>query len=305
MNKKFAIHISTKNRVEDLVITLNSLTEILSNDSVECVVYDDGSTDGTEVMVLQNFPKVKLLRNDTSKGYIYCRNYMLNTTNAKYVLSLDDDATLHSINVFEIAEKYFITNPKCALIATRIFWGKVLPENYIQTKELNIRVNGFVGCGHIWNIDSWKKIPSYPEWFEFYGEENFASFQIFKSNMEITYIPEIFIQHRVDVKSRKKGSDYQSRTRKSLRSGWYLYFLFYPLKIIPKKMAYTLFTQVKNKTFKGDFKATLAIFKALLDIVKNIPNFIKNSNRLSIQEFKEFTNLPHTKIYWKPENESY
>lgn len=70
-------------------------------------------------------------------------------------------------------------------------------------------------------------------------------------------------------------------------------------------MVYTLFTQVKNKTFKGDFKATLAIFQALFDIVKNIPNFLKNSNRLSIQEFKEFTNLPHTKIYWKPENESY
>ena len=51
MNKKFAIHISTKNRVEDLVITLNSLTEILSNDAVECVVYDDGSTDGTQALL--------------------------------------------------------------------------------------------------------------------------------------------------------------------------------------------------------------------------------------------------------------
>ena len=305
MNKKFAIRISTRNRVEDLVITLNSLTEILSNDAVECVVYDDGSTDGTDKMVLEQFPKVKFLRNKTSKGYIYCRNYMLNETTSKYVLSLDDDATLLSNDVFEIAEKHFISNPKCALIAARIFWGKILPENYTETKEQISRVNGYVGCGHIWNLESWNKIPSYPEWFEFYGEENFASFQIFKAGLEITYHPEIFIQHRVDVKARKKGKEYQSRARKSLRSGWYLYFLFYPLKVIPKRMVYTLFTQIKNKTFKGDFKATLAILQALFDVVKNIPNFIKNSNRLTIQEFKEFTNLPHTKIYWKPENEQH
>lgn len=120
--------------------------------------------------------------------------------------------------------------------------------------------------------------------------------------MEITYLPEIFIQHRVDVKSRKKGKDYQSRTRKSLRSGWYLYFLFYPLKIIPKRMVYTIFTQIKNKTFKGDIKATLGMLQALFDVVKNIPNFKKNGNRLTIQEFKDFTNLPPAKIFWQPEN---
>lgn len=302
MNKKFAIHISTKNRVDDLVITLNSLAEILLDDTVECVVYDDGSNDGTDAMILEKFPKVKFFKNKTSKGYIYCRNFMLNETKSDYVLSLDDDATLHSKDVFEIAEKYFLSNPKCALIAARVFWGKTLPDNYIQTKEQICRVSGFVGCGHIWNLASWKKIPSYPEWFEFYGEENFASFQIFKAKMEITYLPEIFIQHRVEVKLRKKGKDYQSRTRKSLRSGWYLYFLFYPLKIIPKRMAYTIFTQIKNKTFKGDIKATLGMLQALFDVVKNIPNFKKNGNRLTIQEFKDFTNLPPAKIFWQPEN---
>ena len=66
------------------------------------------------------------------------------------------------------------------------------------------------------------------------------------------------------------------------------YFIFYPFSIIPKKMAYTIWQQIKNHTFKGDFKATLAILQALFDVVKNIPNFIKNSNRLTIQEFKEF-----------------
>lgn len=302
MNKKFAIHISTKNRMEDLAITLNSLKEILLDNSIECVVFDDGSTDETQAMVLNNFPQIQYLRNEISKGYIYCRNYMLNHTTAQYVLSLDDDATLHTNDVFKIAEQHFTSNPKCALIATRIFWGKELPTNTNISNNEPVRVNGFVGCGHIWNVSKWKLIPNYPEWFEFYGEENFASFQIFKHQFEIYYLPTIFIQHRVDIKSRKKGNDYQLRNRRSLRSGWYLYFLFYPFKIIPKRLLYTIFVQLKNKTLKGDIKATLSIFQALFDVVLNIPNFIKNSNRLTVQEYKEFINLPPAKIFWQPEN---
>lgn len=302
MNKKFAIHISTKNRVEDLTITLHKLQKVLLNNDVECVVFDDGSTDETQVMVSNNFPNITFLRNENSKGYIYCRNYMLNHSNAQYVLSLDDDATLLTNDVFDIAEQHFISNPKCALIATRIFWGKELPSNYSVSKNEFSKVSGFVGCGHIWNLSKWKLIPNYPEWFEFYGEENFASFQIFKHQLEINYLPDIFVHHRVDIKSRKKGKDYQLRNRRSLRSGWYLYFLFYPFQTIPKRMLYSIFIQIRNKTLRGDFKATLSIFQALFDVVLNIPNFIKNSNRLTMREYKEFSNLPPAKIFWQPEN---
>ena len=65
-------------------------------------------------------------------------------------------------------------------------------------------------------------------------------------------------------------------------------------------MLYTIWQQLKNHTFKGNFKATLAIIQALFDVIVNIPNFIKTSNRLTRQEFKEYSNLPKAKIYWHP-----
>lgn len=68
-------------------------------------------------------------------------------------------------------------------------------------------------------------------------------------------------------------------------------------------MAYSIWQQVKNHTLKGNVKATLGMLQAIGDVVINIPKLIKNSNRLTNQEFKEFTNLPPTKIYWNPENE--
>ena len=46
--------------------------------------------------------------------------------------------------------------------------------------------------------------------------------------------------------------------------------------IIPKKMLYTIWQQIKNHTFKGNYKATFGMFQAMADVVVNIPNFIKN-----------------------------
>jgi hypothetical protein len=61
--------------------------------------------------------------------------------------------------------------------------------------------------------------------------------------------------------------------------------------------------QLKNKTFKGDFKATLGIIQALFDVIINFPKLLKQSNRLSNKEYKEINQLNPIRIYWKPEDE--
>ena len=299
---KFSILISTKNRVNDLLFTLSNCQKLYLNNDIEIVVFDDGSTDLTFEKVKENYPKIIIHRNEISKGYLYCRNKMLNETKADFAISLDDDANFLSHNPLEEIENYFIQNPNCALLSFRIFWGKQEPIS-LNTSEISHRVKGFVGCGHVWRVSAWKKIPNYPEWFVFYGEEEFASYQLFKINQEIHYLPSVLVQHRVDVKSRKNNTDYALRLRRSLASGWYLYFLFYPLKTIPKKIVYSLWIQLKTKTFKGDFKATSGILNAILDIVLNISKLVKHSNRLSNVEYQEILKLPLNKIYWKPEDE--
>ncbi len=299
---KFSILITTKNRLEDLQLTLQKIAHLLERDDVECVIYDDASTDHTTSFLKDNYSNIQLYTNKKNKGYIHNRNYLLNNCKGKYAISLDDDACFITENCLEIIDNHFIQNEKCGVIACRIFWSKDEPSsNY--TKEFVQNVNGFVGCGHVWNMKAWNLISNYPEWFVFYGEENFASLELLKKGLEIHYVPQILVHHRVNVSARKNDKDYQLRRRRSLRSAWYNYFLFYPISVIPRKMAYSIWQQIKNHTFKGNLKATLAVFQALFDVVVNIPCFIKNSNRLTAQEYKEFTNLPPAKIYWKPENE--
>jgi len=293
----FSILITTKNRKNDLAFTLNKIKYLLDEHNVNFIVFDDGSTDGTYEYVKENFPRIQLQRNAVSKGYIFCRNKMLNENSADYAISLDDDAHFLTENPLEFIQKHFEGNPNCGLLALRIFWGLDEPVSKVSSEKPH-RVQGFVGCAHVWRMTAWQTIPNYPEWFVFYGEENFASYQLFKKNWEIHYLPEVLVNHRVNVKSRRNYADYTIRLRRSLRSGWYLFFLFYPLKSIPRKMGYSLWIQFKSKVFKGDFKALQTILLALFDLIWNMPIIIKNSNRLTGKEYERYNKLAETKIYW-------
>jgi len=299
-NKTFSILITTKNRLTDLAFTLDKIKYLLKEDGVECVVFDDGSTDGTHDYVKENFPEVQLQRNAVSKGYIFCRNKMLNETKADYAISLDDDAHFLTENPLESIRNHFEENTHCGLLALRIFWGLEEPVFKVSREKSGL-VQGYVGCAHVWRMQAWRDIPDYPAWFVFYGEENFASYQLFKKNWKVYYLPEVLVNHRVDLKARKKNKDYVQRQRRSLRSGWYLFFLFYPLKRIPRKMGYSLWMQFKLKVFRGDFKALQAIVLAVFDLVWNIPRILKNSHRLTEKEYETYNELPEIKIYWQPE----
>jgi len=299
--KQFSILITTKNRLEDLKITLQKINYLIEDEHVETIICDDGSNDDTYNFIQANYPRIQLIQNKKSKGLIFSRNRLLNMTTAKYAISLDDDAHFLTKNPLNIIENHFKNNPKCGVIACRIYWDKKEIE-YIKTDENVERVKGFVGCGHIWNMKVWKSISNYPDWFIFYGEEEYAAFELFKNNWEVHYVPQLFVQHRVNIKLRKKNKDYRLRLRRSLRSGWYLYFLFYPFKEIPKRFLYSLWAQLKLKVFKGNFKALVGILQALFDMLINLPRIIKNSNRLSSIEYKEFQEITDTKIYWMPKN---
>ncbi|NNT72577.1 glycosyltransferase [Flavobacterium sp. IMCC34852] len=297
---KTTILISTKNRCADLLFTLEKIRYLI-DEQLTCVVFDDGSTDDTFEKVKTQFPQVQLHRNEVSKGYIYCRNKMLNETDADYAISLDDDAHFLSDNPIDSIQNYFDNNPSCGLIATRIFWGKTTPET-LQTEEISQKVKSFVGCGHVWNMKAWREIPNYPEWFDFYGEENFASFQLFKTQWEVHYVPEILVQHRVDLKERAKDTKaFAFRYRRAIRADWYTYFLFLPWSKIPRKMAYSLWMQGKGKILKGQFKVITPLFLAICDLFLAVPKLIQHRNALTSQEYEAYAKLNEAKIFWKPE----
>lgn len=302
MQYKFTIVIPTKNRLEDLKITLEKLKFLFERGDIHFLICDDGSTDGTFEYITTYFPKIEIFSNKFSRGIHYTRNRLMERVKSPYVINVDDDVHFITQNPIEIIEEYFDLNPKCAILGFRIFWNELPPES-IETNDIPHKMKSFCAGGSVWRMSAWNAIPNYPEWFVFYGEEDFASYQLFKKKWEIHYFPDVLVNHRVDLKKRKKSADYSLRLQRSLRSGWYLYFLFYPIAVIPRKLFYTLWIQLKLKVFKGDFKALKAILLAMLDVLFAIPKIIKNANRLSMKEYEEYQKLGETKLYWHPKEE--
>ncbi|MBA4320174.1 MAG: glycosyl transferase [Flavobacterium sp.] len=299
-NPRFSILITTKNRLTDLVLTLDKIKPLLDRRDVVCLICDDGSTDGTASFLQIKYPDIQLIQNSKSQGLIYSRNRLLSMVKTEFAISIDDDLHFLTENPLEIITDFFVNNPEVGVLGFRIFWSKTAPTS-TASLEPSMRMQSYAGGAHAFRMEAWRSIPNYPAWFIFYGEENFASYQLFKKNWEIHYLPEVLVHHRVDVKSRKNNADYVVRSRRALRAGWYLFFLFYPLKSIPRKIGYSLWMQFKLKVFKGDLKALLAILLAVWDLVWNMPRIVKNSNRLTAEEYEAYHQLPETKIYWQPE----
>lgn len=299
MHTTFSILITTKNRVAELGVTLKSIAFLIERNDVECIVWDDGSNDGTYAYVKTEFPEIRLYSNERSKGLIYSRNRLLEKAKGKYAISLDDDAHFLTDNVLQHIGAYFEAHDNVGLLTFRVFWGIIPPKSYKETEPAHI-VSGFVGCGHVWHIEDWKAIPNYPEWFLFYGEEQFAALQLFKKKKAILYTPEVLVHHRVDMTARKVHKDYLQRQRRSLRSGWYLYFLCYPKRIMFKKFLSSLWSQLKRKTLKGNISATKAILLALFDVVFHLPYFFTNKYRLTYPEYLKYNKVPKEVIYWFP-----
>lgn len=300
-HSNFTILITTKNRLKELIFTLEKIKPLLLLETVQCILCDDGSTDGTSDYITENHPFIHLIRNEKSKGLIYSRNRLMGLTQSEFAISIDDDLHFITPNPLELIEDYFYKNPKCGLIGFRIFWSTSKPSS-TNSNEQPHRMQSFAGGAHVWRMDAWNQIPEYPSWFVFHGEEDFAAYELFKKKIEIHYLPSILVHHRVDINERKKNSDYLLRLRRSLRSGWNLFFLFYPIQKIPRLLLYTIWMQFKLKVFKGDFKAFQAIVLALLDCVYFIPKIVKHSNRLTLMEYNEFQKIEKIKLYWKPEN---
>jgi len=70
----------------------------------EVIVFDQGSTDGSVNYILENFPSIKLIRNDKNLGPTLGRNNGAKFARGKYLVFLDDDTKVESTWLEELVK---------------------------------------------------------------------------------------------------------------------------------------------------------------------------------------------------------
>jgi glycosyltransferase involved in cell wall biosynthesis len=105
--------IPTKNRQESLRQVVRSVIQQTIPCEVICI--DDASTDGTVRMLEREFPSVRILKNQVSRGPAAARNAGAYAASGKYLLTLDDDCVLSNPKGIETALDLFDSNELAAV----------------------------------------------------------------------------------------------------------------------------------------------------------------------------------------------
>ena len=117
--KPFSIGIITRNRKKMLRTCLASIYEKIREISMEVIVVDNNSKDGTPEMVQNEFANAQLIVNRVNKGVAKTRNQIIERYHGEYLLLIDDDIEIQSSNFRDLIV-YMQNNKEVGIIGCRI-----------------------------------------------------------------------------------------------------------------------------------------------------------------------------------------
>ena len=167
---KASVVITTKNWKNEL---RNAIASALRQaGDVEVIVIDDGSTDGTDVMVREEFPEVLLEHSANSLGYVTQRNRGAALALGDIIFSIDDDAEFSMPNIVQDTLAQF-SKPQIGAVAIPYIEphkGGGLRQSAPDAVDIWI-VDSFSGTAHALRRDLFLKLGGYNGDFVHQGEE--------------------------------------------------------------------------------------------------------------------------------------
>jgi len=254
----------------------------------EIIVHDDASTDDSVALIQSEYPQVRLLTSSKNVGYCISNNKMAKHAKGKYLLLLNNDATLFSDALESLVEhSQKIKNPSIL----------GLPQFDMDTKNLIDRGNlfdlflnpvanknpeqlqvGMVIGACLWVPKSiWIETGGFPEWFESLAEDMYLCLYAFMLGHDIAMLDKSGYFHKVGhsfgggkIQQNRLSTTYKRR-RLSERNKSYVMILFYPdfllYLILPIHLFLLLIEGALLALIKRDLKIFTYIYlNALADI---------------------------------------
>jgi glycosyltransferase involved in cell wall biosynthesis len=170
MSAQATLVITTKNRRDDLRTAL--LSAQTQSVSLELLIIDDGSTDGTSEMVREEFPSAQLHRFETSRGLIAQRNRGAQLATTPIILSMDDDAAFVSPETVAQTLREF-DDERVGAVAMPFVDVRYGPEihNRAPAEDQIYATEAFRGTAHALRREVFLQLGGYREQLIHQGEE--------------------------------------------------------------------------------------------------------------------------------------
>jgi GT2 family glycosyltransferase len=199
MTSLLTIGITTRNRPAALERCLASLATLVPL-APEVLVFDDGSEPAATAAGAPALP-VRIIRDESSPGYIRGRNRMAREAAAPFVLLLDDDTRMLTLASVERAMSVLQSDASVGAVAFAQAEadGRPWPAHMQAARaEYACVVPSFIGFAHMVRRDVFLSLGGYREAFEFYGEEKEYCLRLIESGHQTVYLPDALVSHLAD-----------------------------------------------------------------------------------------------------------
>jgi GT2 family glycosyltransferase len=291
MLSKVLVGITSKNRLHILPKAIASATEQLYPNK-EVAVYDDCSTDGTQALA-NTIHGVSWHLSKEPKGYVFARNMFLATTDAAYYVSLDDDSWFLNNRDLEKAVAYMDSNPTVAALAFTIH----SLDDDVSLHQLNVQLrpsvtNNFIGCGHLVRVEAVKQVGFYTPNPSYYGgEEKDLCIKLMDAGFTIMTFPEAIVWHDKTNVARNLANQHRSGVCNDLVFA----YRRIPAAFLFPILGYKFFSHFRFSIQYKNAPLTKPCLMGFVDFFKYL--FSGNTNRKSVsintyRMFKKLYNSP-------------
>ena len=200
---------------------LDSLYDGNMRSRFDVVVVDNGSTDGSQDMLKDRFPEVKIIQNDHNTGLGRASNQGIEATQGRYVLLLNNDTLVDGPSLdamvefmdenskagavggrlinpdgsFQAADSKFPSLSEEFLIATRLgtlFWPN-FPDRTFATE---VKPADWLGSACLLlRREALNKIGLLDEQYFIYGDEADLQYRLKKAGWKVYYLPNVITVH--------------------------------------------------------------------------------------------------------------
>ena len=280
--------------------TCELIDSIPFNDSMEVIVVDNASTENKASFIQNNYPNVKVLRNEKNLGFAGGNNLGIKAAKGKYIFLVNNDTIFKDVNVQSLIDR-LESSPKIGVVCPKIrfSWGNnpIQFTGYTPLSKITVR-NKSIGFGEedrgqyntphstpyahgaamMIKREVIDKVGLMPECYFLYYEELDWSMMITRAGYEIWYEPACTIYHK---ESQTTGQNsplrtyYITRNRLLLvKRNWksftkYISYFYLIILVASRDI-------IKN-TIKGHFVHAKAIMKGICDF---------NNSQFSVLNFQ-------------------
>nr|WP_315152657.1 glycosyltransferase [uncultured Flavobacterium sp.] len=273
-----SIVIVSKNRKEELLKTLKIIGLLIDKFQVEVLVFLDGCTDDSEVL-MNELKWVSWFVSAKSIGASAARQRLYPFAKGELLIGLDDDAHPLTKDFVSKIEILFQENATVGVLAFEEVKGVFESDSAALEQSEKIKkeflCSEFIGCGFAIRKSAYLETNGFPVWIDIYGEESCVAIEVLAKGFDILYTNQIKVNHRVNKEQRKLRKQNYFRFGKQLKNSTYYFLVYYPY---PLYAILKLYWHNLKKYALTDWEFSKIYFKTIFIVLINVPRVLRYRN---------------------------